>query len=283
MRLGARLTYADPTDPRPRALLIRAIELLTGQPALERVYLDALAAGPDAFWRVALQGLEITLDWSAARLAAIPRHGPLVLVANHPFGLVDGLALCHLAQRVRGDFRILIHRAMCREPALDRFLLPVDFTGDPAGARVNAQSLRRAITWTREGGALLVFPAGGIATAARPCGPVSDLEWKPAVARLIQAARATVVPVFFHGRNTWLFQLVSQFSLTLRLALVLHEANQRRGGALRVTIGAPVPFSELAEFATRDRDALLERLRTIVYATGGVPAPPPVTPGALAR
>ena len=113
------------------------------------------------------------------------------------------------------------------------------------------------------GGAVVVFPGGGISTAEGMWGPVTDLEWKRFTARLIQSAKATVVPLFFHGQNSRLFQIVSQFSLTLRLALVLWEVKRRVGSSLKITVGAPLPYHTLAHL--KDRQELIDHLRSHVY------------------
>ena len=112
--------------------------------------------------------------------------------------------------------------------------------------------------------ALTLFPAGGVATARGFRGPIEDLEWKRFVVKVIQMTRATVVPVYVHGRNGRLFQFVSQFSPTLRLALLLNETRNKMGRPVRVTIGDPLPYEALAGF--RDRQALLDHLRATVFA-----------------
>ena len=102
-----------------------------------------------------------------------------------------------------------------------------------------------------------------MSTAQRWFGPALDLEWKRFTAKLVQMTRATVVPIFFHGQNSRLFQIVSQFSLTLRLALLLKEVKNKMGLTIDVTIGNPIPFSELEHI--KDRQELLNRLRVITY------------------
>ncbi|MEZ4701495.1 MAG: lysophospholipid acyltransferase family protein [Rhodothermales bacterium] len=261
-----RISYAAPEDPWPKRFAIRAIERLSGRPAIERRYraLRARLERPSDFWQAALDALGVALRYDERRLAAVPADGPLVVVANHPLGVVDGLALCALGNRLRPRFQILTNRALCTDPMLDPYLLPVDFAETREATRTNIATKQAALETLSAGGALLIFPAGGIATATGWRGPVVDLPWKRFAARLIQASGATVVPIFFYGQNSRLFQLVSQFSLTLRLALILHEVRRHRGRPLRIAIGEPIPFHDLAHL--QDRQALLDVLRQRVEA-----------------
>jgi putative hemolysin len=263
---AGRLTYTGPDDPWPKRFVLSAIEGLSGRWGLERRYraVRARVGGPAEFWREALDELRIARDYEPAALAAIPREGPLVVVANHPLGVVDGLALCELGASLRTRFQILTHRALCTDRMLDSFLLPVDFAETRDALRTNIATKAEAIETLAVGGAVLVFPAGGIATAPGGRGKAVDLPWKRFVARLIQSARATVVPVYFYGQNGRLFQFVSTFSPTLRLALILREVRRHEGRPLRIEIGAPIPYSDLAHLT--DRQKLLDHLRETTLA-----------------
>jgi putative hemolysin len=257
-------------------LLINTIELTAGRAFIENEYDRLLGACPsgDAFWEAALSATRIDLKLDAARFAAIPKTGPLILLANHPFGVVDGLVMCVLAMRARGDFRILINSALCREPRVMRYMLPIDFSDSKEAVRGNIQSKRDAELALSKDIPIVIFPAGGIST----CGgaieaglrnlskPVTDLDWKLFTAKLIQTAHATAVPVYFHGRNSTLFQAASQISLTLRLALIIFECRRMLGKPLRIEIGAPITYESVAHIESRQ--ALTEHLRQTVYALG---------------
>ena len=123
------------------------------------------------------------------------------------------------------------------------------------------------------GGAVVVFPAGGVSTAPDRLGrhPAVDARWQPFVGQLIQRSRATVVPIWFGGQNSRLFQIASHVSQTLRLSLIFHEVKSRIGAMLPVVVGAPIPFEALAAF--KDRQALADHLRDITYglSTGDTP------------
>ncbi|MEM8488736.1 MAG: lysophospholipid acyltransferase family protein, partial [Bacteroidota bacterium] len=193
----------------------------------------------------------------------IPKEGPLVVIANHPFGVLDGLTICHLASRMRANFQILTNSVLCQDPALDPYLLPVSFDETREAMHMNINTKQEALKTLNSGGAVVIFPGGGISTAVSWRGEVTDLEWKRFAAKLIQLSRATVIPIYFHGQNSRLFQFVSQFSLTLRLSLLLYEVNRMMGTTLQLEIGDPLPFAKLAPI--KDRQALLDYLREHVY------------------
>ncbi|MCB0061046.1 MAG: lysophospholipid acyltransferase family protein [Caldilineaceae bacterium] len=269
MNVQDRLTYASPNDPLHKRVLIRSIETLTGQRELARVYdtvLNTVPADHDhAIWPTALQKLQIHPDYDQAQLAKVPQEGPLILIANHPYGVLDGLIICHLAAQLRRDFKILIHKALVMEPRVERYMLPVDFNETDEAVRVNIETKQRAMETLRNGGAIVIFPAGGISTTRNgPFGPAVDLEWKLFVTKLIQMTKATVLPIYFHGQNSRVFQLASQLSETLRLALIIHEVNRKRGETIHINIGDPIPYCALANI--RKRRELLSHLREIIYS-----------------
>lgn len=266
----SKLTYAAPDTPLHKKLLIRSIESLTGQRKLERVYNHILQSVPvdtddHAIWPTALQQLQIHTAYDQQQLEKVPTSGPLVLIANHPFGVLDGLIICHLAAQLRSNFKILINKALCIEPRVAQYVLPVDFSETPKAIQTNIETKRQAVATLEEGGAIVIFPAGGISTTRRgPFGRAIDLEWKLFVAKLIQVTKATVLPIYFHGQNSPVFQLASQVSETLRLALIIHEVHRKRGKTIQIEIGDPIPYTELQ--GIRKRKALVQHLRNVIYA-----------------
>lgn len=263
-------TYAAPTDSAARRMVIRAVERSTGQPHLKRLYLqfqqERLAgAEADDFFTAGVRKLRLDLDYDEAKLLAAPRTGPLVIVANHPFGVLDGIIICHLVLKLRRDFRILTNSALYRVPEIHEWLLPVDFAETEEALETNIRTRAEARRFLAGGGALVIFPSGGVATTPRALARRAlEAEWRPLTARLILQGKAPVLPIFFHGQNSRLFQIASQFSMTLRLALIFREVHRRIGTRLRMEIGDVIPFDRLAGMP--DKKAVMRYLRESVEA-----------------
>ncbi len=255
-----KVSYACSSQPVLQSSLIRGLEWITGRQRMEEHYARTRDVGGDAFWAVALEQLDVHLRSTPADPSrCLPCTGPAVVVANHPLGVLDGLSLCRLISQVRTDFRILVNHVLCRDDRVGHHFLPVDFSGTQTARRQNVRSLRAAFDCLREGRCLAMFPAGGVATASRPFGPVEELPWKPLLARLVRECEVPVVPVYFEGRNSRLFQLASQVSLTLRLSLLLRETLGKAGETLPVYLAAPISYDTLAQF--EKQEALTHFLR----------------------
>ena len=274
-------SYSEPTQPLIQQLAIRAVEKLTGQPELKRLYElnQSHPVAGESFWQAAVRLLELNIPLDRTALESIPKSGPLVVVANHPYGVLDGIAICWLIEHVRKDFLVLTHAALRRAPEARPYLLPVDFSGTAEATAANLDTRKKARTHLDQGGTIVVFPAGAISTSPDRLGqkPATDWPWQPFTAQLIQRSRAHVLPVFFHGQNSRLFQMASHVSSTLRLALIFKEVHDRIGSSLNISIGTPLSPELIARFT--DRGALTEFLRQRTYALGeiGVQGTPSVS------
>jgi len=261
-------SYATASDPPLKRGLIRLVEKATGQPKLERMYVhnQRFPRLRETFWQAAVRSLELDVRYDADALAAVPRTGPVVFVANHPYGVLDGIVMAWLVSKVRSDFVVLTHIVLTRAPEAAKYILPVDFSGGEEAERTNLASRAAARAQLERGGAVVVFPAGAISTTPDKLGlkPAVDGRWQPFVSQLIQRSQATVIPVWFGGQNSRLFQIASHLSLTLRLSLIFHEVKTRIGTSPPAVIGAPLPFLSIS--AIRNRQALADELRARVYA-----------------
>ena len=277
------LTYASTYDTPLARLSIRAIEILSGQLRLKRLYdlYQAEMSGSTEFWDAALRLLQLQIDYDAAKLAQLPATGSLVIIANHPFGLVDGLLIGHLANRVRDDFKVLTNaRLYPPDAAIQRYILPIDFDPGPEAKATTLKTRVLARKHIVDGGCLIVFPAGSVATTPTPFAKQAvDLDWKPFTARLIHAARADVVPMYFHGQNSRLFQIASHISMTARLALLLHEVANKIGTQFKVSIGEVIPYGLIEPL--RDPHELSRHLRQRTEWLGD-PASRPGSSGIIA-
>jgi putative hemolysin len=260
-------SYADPSDPRLKRLFIRIVERLTGQPYLKWLYEENRAnpmPGED-FWDAAIRKLELKVKYNAEALAQWPKTGPLVVVANHPFGVLDGLIICHIISRVRKDFLVLTNAVLLRADEVRAFLLPVDFAETEEALKTNLKTRAEAKAHLMKGGCLVVFPAGGVSTTPTIWHRrATDAEWKNLTARLVAQAKAAVAPVYFAGQNSRLFQLASHVSMTLRLSLLFKEVHNRIGSEVHVRLGDVLPYERIA--GINDRQSVMDTLRNITYA-----------------
>ena len=269
-------SYAGPGDPWLKRLVIRAIERVTGQPYLKALYEDFRAnpAPSESFWDAAVQRLELNVVCNADGLAHLPKVGPLVVVANHPFGVLDGVVISHLVSRVRADFRVLTNELLTRAEEIREWLLPIDFAETEEALATNLKSRAAAKHHLMNGGCLIVFPAGGVSTTPTLWHKhATDAEWKKFTARLITQSKAAVVPFFFAGQNSRLFQFASHLSMTLRLSLLFKEIHDRIGSEVHVRVGDVVPYEQLSSLD--DRQAFMNHLRHLTYALGDGFHPPP--------
>jgi len=271
-----RFSYSRPEQPWVNRSVIRLIERLSGQPRLERLYRD-WAASPlrgENFFTAAIRLLEIELDTMTEAWARVPKNGPVLFVANHPFGVIDGLLMGHLATLARPDTKIITHSLLCQVPEARDYLLPIDFGKTTQAAQTSALTRRRSTAWLQQGHAIAVFPAGSVSTSQNPFrGPALDVAWHPFAAKLALLPGVTTVPVCFHGQNSRLFHLASHVHYALRIALLFRETLRRSGTRMSVSVGEPVSAAELAAFGPRE--AVVAELRRRTMSLQGATAPSP--------
>lgn len=219
----------------------------SGQPALESS-LDSLNLRP----------MVSTLD-----LAQIPKDGPAMIVANHPFGLVEGAILAKVLGSVRPDVKIMANHLLAALPGATEHCIFVDPFGGPAATRGNQRGIKESIAWLKGGGLLAVFPAGEVAHLNLKEGAVTDPEWNHNVARIVRLTGAPVVPVYFDGANGPMFQLLGFLHPKFRTALLPHEFLNKTNRSVEVRIGHPIPAAKLRTY--QDDVALVRYLRHRTY------------------
>lgn len=219
--------------------LIRAIERLTGQPMIRRLYEQyrLLQRPPELFWQDAITALELDVRLSRDPARILPPHGALTVIANHPFGVVDGMILCWMVSRIRSDYMIMTHSILYRAPEVRPNVLPVDFSGTREALETNIRSRAQALALLERGGVLIVFPAGAVAKSRTFHGPARELDWGPLAAKLILRSGADVLPVFFNGQNSRIYQVAAKLHQTLKLSLLFHEVSNKIGARIDVSIG----------------------------------------------
>lgn len=249
-----QLTYSGTFDTPAQRAVISAVEWMTGKVTiLRRVAMFERQGAPtgQAFWGAALDAMGIELQTPDAELRRIPREGPVVLVANHPHGLVDGVVLAELIGRVRPDYRILTRSLLTGfDETATSYMIPVPFPHQPDAQDRMLEMRARAMAHLGQGGLVALFPSGVIATSGAMFGPVVEAPWNVFTAQMIRRSGAAVVPTFFPGANSRAYQIANRLSATLRQSLLLHEIAHALDRPQRPVVGHAI-----------EHDALRDRLK----------------------
>lgn len=251
-------------------------------PRVQAVYSEARTrADSRPLFGPLLETLGVALHADPADLARIPPRGPVVVVANHPFGLLEGPLLGEFLLRVRPDVRFLANSLLGAIPELAGHVIPVNPFGGKQAAIENLKALRRCLEWLHAGGLLVVFPAGAVSSLQPRRFRVEDPAWKPAAARLILRTGAAAVPLFLHGANSAGFQSAGLVHPRLRTALLPREFVNKQGRTVRIAVGAPIPAAALA--ALPGEPEVTECLRRRVHALRWRSVPPASSAAPLIR
>jgi putative hemolysin len=260
------ISYASSAQSRAGRTLIRVTENVTG-----RMRLIQQAAGYELevaqgrnFWDVMAERYGLSLQVTGGSLENIPASGPLIVIANHPFGILDGLMMGKILSHRRDAYRILANQVFRKAQDLEKIILPVSFDGTKEAVAMNVETRKECLRFLGDGGAIGIFPGGTVSTSARPFGFPMDPGWRSFTARMIFKSNATIVPVFFEGHNSRLFQLASHVHATLRMALLIKEFKARVGAPVPAVIGQPIPRATLDSFAG-DPKAMMDFLRQETY------------------
>jgi putative hemolysin len=273
-----RFSYSSKSQPLAKRSIIQLIEKLGGQRRLKALYDIYRSQGVEEdFFCAAVRLLDLDVVYDPARLAKVPRSGPVLFIANHPFGVLDGLLLTWLAKRIRSDVKVLAHSLLCHVPEAAGHLLPINFEETREARDETLRSRIEAQAWLKAGHAIGIFPGGGVSFSRSVMrGPAVDLAWAPFTARLARMERCNIVPVHFSGQNSRLFQMVSHVSMTLRTALLFHETARLIGKSVEVRIGEPIQARDLQALPGREEVLTMLRRKTYALASshdGSLPAP----------
>ena len=250
----------------PHALRKPLTQLVAHGLAIDRIntlYRDVRAeTSGDCFFQRCLNWLQIEVHIDADRSARIPCTGPVVVVANHPFGGLDGIAMGALLSSIRPEYRILGNFLLHAIPDIRERIIPADpFAGEHAAGR-NIGTLRACLKWLQGGGILGCFPAGEVSHIGKR-GQITDPPWSPHIASLVRRSKATVVPIYFCGRNSALFNMAGLVHPRLRTALLGRELMRGTNQTIRMHIGAPIPWTRLRSFS--HDNTIIDFLRLHAY------------------
>jgi len=261
------ISYSTSVNSRSAQALVRMVENATGRLKLIKKtagYEHEVAAGRD-FWDVMVHRFGLSLEVTRGSLENIPKDGPLILLSNHPYGILDGLMMGYILSGMRGDFRILAHRIFRKAEEVNRVILPISFDETKEAVALNLETRKQALRYLDQGGAIGIFPGGTVSTATQPFGYPLDPGWRTFTAKMIAKSGATVVPIFFEGHNSRLFQICSHIHYSLRTALFVSEFRKRIGAPVKVVIGEPLRQDALQAHGNDPR-AMMDFLRTATYS-----------------
>lgn len=263
------LSYASTFEDPWKSRMISVMELLTGKIRIWRMIKKFEKRGTPSgqgFWRAALDTMGIELTTPQSQLDLIPKEGPVIVVANHPHGMVDGMIFADLIGRVRPDYRILTRSLLTSiDEVAGSYMIPVPFPHDPDAQRKGVEMRANAMKHLREGGVVALFPSGVVATSETWWGPAIEAEWNVFTAKMIRRSGAQVVPMKFPGQNSRAYQIANHVSPMLRQGLLLHEIVHSCNKPQKPVVGAPIPQSEIDARADDPR-GFMEWLRALTLA-----------------
>lgn len=260
------ISYAVTAKTRKGRVLIRSVENATGRLRLiykARGYDQDIAAG-ESFWNVVTRRYGLTLEVTAGSLENIPKTGPVVVISNHPYGILDGLMMGKILSSVRDEFRIMAHKVFSKADEISDSILPINFDGTREALTNNLQTRKDAVKYLGTGGLIGVFPGGSVSSPRRVFGRPMDPVWGTFSARMISKSNATVVPVFFDGYNSRRFHVAGRLNRTMRTALLVNEFKRRINKPVEIVVGEPLDRDQLDAFA-KDPKGLMDFLRSSTY------------------
>lgn len=266
-----RLSYAGTFRNPVKAGAIRTIEWMTGKLPLLRLIRQFERTGvPEGqrFFTKAVVTMGIDILTPDEQIARIPKEGPLVVVANHPHGLVDGLVMGELIGRVRTDYKILTRSLLTGIPEIEEHMLPVPFPHEDNAREQSLEMRNICMAHLKAGGVIILFPAGRVATTRGFFGPAIEPEWNPFTAKMVMRSGATVLPIYFPGQNTRLYHVADKLSATFRQGLLLHEIYRALNKPQSPVIGHPIAPEAMAGWSGDPRGLLAWLRQTTLGLTG---------------
>ena len=263
------ISYASKTEHNlAQRLIIKTIEQITGKRKLQKIYSDFSQKNNDPryFWTGILKSMEIKINNMSKNKNFIPATGSLLMIANHPFGIIDGLIMCALASEKRGDFKIITHETLRFAPELDKYILPIDFKENSKETiKRNIETTRKAKKHLLNEGLLIIFPSGSVSISNNRGSTPKDDEWKQFPAKLIRQTKTNVLPIYFDGKNGLLFHLfASKFkNQTLKYSSYLHETKKMIGKEIIIKSGEIIKYEDISKI--EDRSKLTEYLKNKTY------------------
>ena len=254
-----RLSYAGTFTNPLKVFAIRAIEWTTAKVKLLQMIRSFEKSGAPVgvtFWSKAVAHMGIRIDTPPEEIARIPKTGAVVVVANHPHGLVDGMIMGELVSRVRPDFRILTRSLLTGIPEIEEFMIPVPFPHEENSRELGLQMRDLTMAHLAEGGVVILFPAGKVACSETWFGPAIEAEWNVFTHKMITKSGAVILPIHFTGQNARAYQIAYKLAATLRQGLLLYEIRRALFKPQRPHVGMPISAEELDKWKGNPRGFL---------------------------
>ena len=230
---------------------IQITELGTGKLKLKKLYDDYLRENkpPENFWHDAIESLQLKVDTYYKSSENIPSKGRLIIVANHAFGVADGVVMCSLLTKIRQDYKLITHKVLRQAEAVKKNIIPIDFNQNKNAIINNIKSRKDAEEVLKNEGVILIFPSGAIATKEKIKKNIKATEndWKMFTAKLALRLNSPVLPMFFEGQNSNLFHIANKIGQTFRYSLMMYELKKKMGTTIKVHIGEIIPFEKIKE------------------------------------
>ena len=227
---------------------IKIIELLTGKLKLKKMYDEYVLEDnpPENFWIDAVKKLNFKLQTNYQDGSFIPTKGRLIIVANHAFGVADGVSLCSVVSNIRQDYKIITHKVLRQANAVKDKIIPIDFSPNKEAILANIASRKEAEKVLKEDGVIILFPSGQIATKEnlKFNTKAHDGEWKQFVSKLIIKTKSPALPSYFEGQNSQLYHFANKMGQTFRYSLLMHELIRKIGDTIYLHFGEVIPFSD---------------------------------------
>ena len=256
--------FRDPLRQAVFSVVSGPLERMLAIDQINQIYMEVGKRTDDRhFADKVLEVMNVSYQVAGQDLQRIPKSGPLVVVANHPFGGIEGIILCALLRQVRTDVKLMANFLLGRMPDFRDSLILVDPFGGANAAKTNIKPLKESLQWLRQGHVLGVFPAGEVSHIDLRRGGVVDPAWSETIARLVRKTESPVLPVFFRGSNGFLFNLLGLVHPRLRTAMLPKELANKQDKRVDIRVGNPIPFKKLARFDD-DRD-MMDHLRMRTY------------------
>ena len=261
-------TFASSEVNKVGQNFIKFIELCTGKLKLKKLYDQYLEEQnpPENFWHDAVNKLELKLNPNFHKDSFIPKKGRLIVVANHAFGVADGVSICSIISRVRQDYKIITHKVLRQAEAVKDKIIPIDFSQTRESIIENINARKDAEEFLKNDGAIVIFPSGQIATKEnlKIKTKAHDGDWKQFVSKLIVKTKSPVLPMYFEGQNSHLYHVANKLGQTFRYSLLMYELTRKIGDTINLHIGSIIPFSKFEEIG--DLKEITKYIRERTYS-----------------